>query len=428
MPTILIVDDHALSRQALMTLLGYYPHRLLEASNGAEALDLARSEHPDLIITDIAMPTMDGYEFVHRLRADMTVPYCPVIFYTAVYHEREARSLARASGVSHLLFKPCDPEKILLIVGEVLEQPQVPVCQPPDREFSSMHKRVLTDKLARKVQQLEEEVVERKRVEEGLRESERALFRANERLLQQIEDRKRAEDELVKNQRQLQAMTLELALAEERERDRIAGELHDQVGQSLILAKLKLDALTSRLSTESLESDAEEIARLLGEAIQDLRTLTFQIRPPLLASAGLEAALQWLGEEMKEDFGLLINFIDDGKPKPLKYEVRSTVFQAVRELLLNVAKHAGADRVQVKMDREGDYLVIDIHDDGIGFDSCDTQRRTAKQGGFGLFNVRQRIECVGGSIVIASEVGNGTRATIKIPLDKSQDGQGEVGC
>src|SRR2546425_9808084 len=113
MAKILVVDDRRISRQFLQTLLGYSNHQVLEAADGAEALALARAERPDLVITDIVMPTMDGYEFVQRLRADPTIAQTPVIFYTATYRDSEAKRLALSCGVPFVLSKPSQPEKIL---------------------------------------------------------------------------------------------------------------------------------------------------------------------------------------------------------------------------------------------------------------------------------------------------------------------------
>jgi diguanylate cyclase (GGDEF)-like protein/PAS domain S-box-containing protein len=126
MATILIVDDHAINRQFLLTLLGYGGHTLLEAAEGARALQLVRSERPDLVITDILMPNMDGYEFVTRMRADSKVAQTPVIFYTASYRAREARSMAQACGVHWVLQKPSEPETILKTVQEALGSPSQP--------------------------------------------------------------------------------------------------------------------------------------------------------------------------------------------------------------------------------------------------------------------------------------------------------------
>ena len=127
--TILIVDDHVLNREFLMTLLGYGGHRLIEAANGVEGLKMVEREHPDLVISDILMPNMDGYEFVTRLHAEPATAELPVIFYTATYREREANQLALSCGVRWVLPKPSDPDVILRTVHEALglaEPPAMP--------------------------------------------------------------------------------------------------------------------------------------------------------------------------------------------------------------------------------------------------------------------------------------------------------------
>ncbi|MDQ1920999.1 EAL domain-containing protein [Massilia pseudoviolaceinigra] len=118
--TILIVDDHVLNREFLMTLLGYGGYRLIEAADGVEGLKMVYAECPDLIISDILMPNMDGYEFVMHLRKDPAVAGLPVIFYTATYREREANKMALACGVRWVLPKPSDPDVILRTVHEAL--------------------------------------------------------------------------------------------------------------------------------------------------------------------------------------------------------------------------------------------------------------------------------------------------------------------
>lgn len=153
---ILIVDDRPINREFLVTLLGYEAHQLMEASDGAEALEIARAERPDLVITDILMPTMDGYEFVHRIRADPSIAQTKVIFYTAHYHEREARSLAEACGVTHILFKPCEPEEILRTVEAALglAPPAVQEELLAGEEFDREHLRLMTNKLSEKADEL----------------------------------------------------------------------------------------------------------------------------------------------------------------------------------------------------------------------------------------------------------------------------------
>lgn len=272
------------------------------------------------------------------------------------------------------------------------------------------------------------DITERKRAEQmmagvQLRLEEEVLQRTaklqlvNEHLLQEIEIRKKIEVELLAQQQKLQDMALDLAMAEERERDRIASELHDQAGQRLILAKIKLDALASSVPSGGCENEAAGIGTLIQQTIQDIRSLTFQIRPPLLASAGLEAALRWLAEELHADFGLETEFSDDGREKTLRYEIRSTVFQAVRELMLNVAKHAGTLECRVGLSRSEGCLVVQVDDDGVGLGKEALERGAARSGGFGLSNVRQKIEHLGGAFSITNQASGGTVATIRVPLE-----------
>src|SRR5579862_9568974 len=120
MATILIVDDLSPNRQLLVTLLGFHGHRPIEAANGREGLAAARAEHPDLVITDVLMPEMDGYELVRQLRLDPATSGIPVVFYTAHYGEREARALALSSGVCSVITKPAESAEVLTIVDRVL--------------------------------------------------------------------------------------------------------------------------------------------------------------------------------------------------------------------------------------------------------------------------------------------------------------------
>jgi signal transduction histidine kinase len=158
MSTILIVDDEPMNRKLLATLLGYDGYRIVEAADGAEALDVVRKERPALVLTDIVMPTMDGYEFVRQLRRDADVAHTPVMFYTANYFEREARGLATACGVFHVLTKPAERETILRTVRAALASTLVanaPALNMAEDGFGGEHLRLMTDKLSAKVNELE---------------------------------------------------------------------------------------------------------------------------------------------------------------------------------------------------------------------------------------------------------------------------------
>src|ERR1700688_4490065 len=147
--TILIVDDGPTNREYLISLLEHRGHRLLEAADGAEALALAKIENPDLIIADILMPTMDGYELVRQLRADPRMVHTRVIFWTAHYHEREAKALAHDCGVSAVITKLSEPKEVLRALEAALSGIPSLVALPPADEFDREHLRLLTDKLSR---------------------------------------------------------------------------------------------------------------------------------------------------------------------------------------------------------------------------------------------------------------------------------------
>lgn len=155
MAKVLVVDDHASNRELIVTLLTYAGHKSLEAADGYVALEQVRAERPDLVICDILMPTMDGYEFVRQLRTDPDIARTEVIFYTATFLEREARSLAASCGVSNVLIKPCEPQEILRIVEHALAHATIPGSLAVDTAFDREHLRLVTDKLALKVNELE---------------------------------------------------------------------------------------------------------------------------------------------------------------------------------------------------------------------------------------------------------------------------------
>ena len=155
MATILIVDTNPTDRRVYTTLLGNFGHRLLEANDGAQALDQARAELPDLMITDILMPNMDGFTLVRRLRAEPLLTGMPVIFHTAKYDVSEIHRLARASGIQHILRKPAEPQEILRAVNESLKQPTISARLPQTGQLRREHLQLLADKLYQKVSELE---------------------------------------------------------------------------------------------------------------------------------------------------------------------------------------------------------------------------------------------------------------------------------
>ncbi len=234
-----------------------------------------------------------------------------------------------------------------------------------------------------------------------------------------VSEQKEAQEQLLGYQEQLRSLASELSLAEERERRRIATDLHDRVGQTLAVSKMKLGVLKESAAAAGQGLWIDEIGSLIEQAIQETRSLIFEISPPILYELGLEAALEWLAEKMEEQHALPCRFRDDGQPKVLDEDIRVLLFRTTSELLLNVAKHARAGHAGISTEREGNRIVVVVEDDGIGFEPSKLPLWWAANQGFGLFSIRERLKCVGGLLDVESWPGRGSRITLSVPLKDS---------
>jgi signal transduction histidine kinase len=197
-------------------------------------------------------------------------------------------------------------------------------------------------------------------------------------------------------------------VAEERERRNLARDLHDDLGQLLSLAGIRLAQLREAPPGE-LPTRLGEIEKLVGDAQERTGSLTFRLSPPLLHDVGLAAAAEWLAEEIERTYGLRVSVDDDGRPKPLDEATRSILFRALRELLINVARHAQTSSAHVRLWRSDAEVGVSVDDDGVGFDS------SVEPAGFGLVSVRERLRHVGGDMTIESVPGDGARVVLVAP-------------
>jgi two-component system CheB/CheR fusion protein len=229
--------------------------------------------------------------------------------------------------------------------------------------------------------------------------------------MEDVTDAVRIEQTHRSYEQKLKQLAFETAAAEERERRRIAADLHDRLGQTLALLDIKLNALRSALVPTKLE-ELEGCRRLLRQSIAEVREQSFELSPPILYDLGLEAAVSWLADQVKHERGLTVHIEDDGAPKSLPETSAALVFRAIRELLMNVLKHAQAPVAWVSLRRQGEQLVVEVRDEGVGFDAELAQPAS----GFGLFSVRERIARLGGKMEIDAAPGRGTRVTLRLPL------------
>jgi signal transduction histidine kinase len=201
----------------------------------------------------------------------------------------------------------------------------------------------------------------------------------------------------------------EATLAEDRERRKLAVDLHDGLGQLLTVASMRLGMLRDSVQNSTLVSEVQAIEGVISEADERASSLSFELSPPILHEVGLAAAAQSLAEDIEFRFGLNVTVEDDVHRRVLDEASRITLFRALRELLLNVTKHAQADKAHVRLWREGGFMNITVEDEGVGFDSGTVTT------GYGLFSIRERVNHLGGSMQIESKPGEGTRICLMTP-------------
>ena len=235
--------------------------------------------------------------------------------------------------------------------------------------------------------------------------------------IRDITDRKNMEKKNIQNyKRKMKNLSHKLTLAEEHERKRIATTLHAEVGQTLAFLKLKISELKGKKYPKNITEDLEELHDLAENAITSTRSLMAQLSPAVLYELGFIPAVDWLAEHILRENNIKYSFKDDGKEKPLSNDLSILLFQAVRELLVNIRKHAQAEKVKISIKRNGKNIRIEVKDDGVGFDTSVLDSYVENNIGFGLLNIRSRIDVVGGHFEIESYKNKGTKIKFEAPL------------
>lgn len=353
---LLVVDDDRVVTELVCHLLetvGYAPRA---ADSAAQALELLEAEPFELVLLDVRLPDQDGFSLCRELKSRPEFQDLPVIFMTGLASEEETLRGFDAGGVDYVV-KPFDVRVLLARV--------------------KTHTTVT--RLARDLRL-------------SLAARNRSLYLAQERILK---------------------LDSEMLLAEDRERRRLAEQLHDTTIQQLVLARILLDNLETAPGPEGLN----RLRETLDLSLVQLRTLVFELSPPGLHHEGLGPALRWLGERLGACWGLSYGYRLDGEPAPLREDLRLILFQAARELMNNVGRHARARSVEVVLAFSPQRLRLTVSDDGVGVDAAKARGETHVGGGFGLPSLHARLELIGGSLELKRREGGGTTAVISVPLD-----------
>ena len=259
--------------------------------------------------------------------------------------------------------------------------------------------------------------IDRRTAEIRLRESEDRLRTFTTQLEQMVADRT---DKLMQSQKRLRAMATELNFAEQRERKRMAMELHDHLAQMLVLCRLNLGQLKRSAKLDDKGGElVQQTQDVLSESLTYTRTLVADLAPPVLHEFGLIPALRWLADRMT-GHNLHVDVRMDGVGEVVLAEDQAVLlFQSVRELLINAAKHGQSGHAFLSIERQPGGLAIEVRDDGKGFDpsaAFAVEVPTALSSKFGLYSIRERMTALGGRLDLVSQPGKGTKARLVLPL------------
>jgi PAS domain S-box-containing protein len=291
--------------------------------------------------------------------------------------------------------------------GELLRMIGTAVDVTEQKEAEAILRRT-QEELEQRVRRRTEELAE---LVDNLRRETRQRAQAEEKLSQSYR-------ELQKRADQLSRLASELTLTEQRERHRLAQILHDHLQQLLAAARMNLNSVLPRAAKAEQETLAGAL-NLIDEAIRESRSLSMELSPPVLHQMGLAAGLEWLARWMEDKYGLKVELQTAPGADTAREDIRTLLFQSVRELLFNTVKHAGVGRVRITMDRRQEMLQITVTDQGRGFKVQEAIEKTARAaGGFGLFTIRERMLLLGGKLEIESEPGRGAVFRLSVPVEE----------
>lgn len=370
-PEILVVEDTPASLKLLSDLLAQEGYTVRQAQDGEMGLMSARARPPDLIMLDVRMPDIEGFEVCRRLKADSLTVDVPVIFLSAL-QDAEAKLEGFRVGAVDYVGKPFEPAEVLARVRTHLE--------------------------LRTLQLSLQEMVARQTVE----------------LQSEIEEHKRTEYELIASQDRLRELTGYLQDVREEERACIAREVHDELGQTLTVLRIELTHLAARLDEPRVQQETRlaSIFGLLDCTADSARAISESLRPGMLDVLGLGAAVDHHVQRFSDSTGVACDIRIACEDGSINERVSIAAFRIVQEALTNVARHAEARSVQVRLSQCDGLLTVVIEDDGKGI----AVTPTGKARRHGVMGMRERTRLLGGSFDIQSRPGAGTRVEARLPL------------
>lgn len=382
--SLLLVEDNPGDALLLRELLETaYPgrYRVTVAPNLEQATEALSKQEFTAVLLDLFLPDSQGLATIQRFVG--TAGAIPIVVVTGLADEDLAMDAIHSGAQDYLVKGQADGDVIARAIRHAVDRRAAAVA------------------LQRAHDELEQKVKDRTA----------ALTQTIGELQAEAARRSQAEQVLHERSEQLRLLASELTMAEHRERQRLAQVLHDGLQQILVAAKFRL-ALMGRAADKDRQQAITEVSNLIDDALETSRSLTAELSPPILREFGLIPALEWLARWMQDRHGLSVDLTAHGRIAPAAEDITVLLFQATRELLLNVAKHAGVKSAQVKVTRTKGQIQVEVTDSGAGFNTKQLRIEGGRGGGFGLFSVHERITLLGGKMMINSTPGRGSRITL----------------
>lgn len=505
MKNILAIDDNEINLMLLSQIFKlYYPDfKFIQAISGKEGIELAKTEKPEIVLLDILMPEMDGYEVCSILKQEQTTRHIPILMISALGQNPTERTKGLNAGADAFISKPFSQDELRAQIDVVLRIKRVEdllrkrnesleiLIKDQSQKFLQSEERFLQisehamefywevdcrgiftyvspviEKMLRvKPDDIigEQSYIELFQLDKGkgrknliadsfnnhsgfndceielkpwknkkiwLSVSGFSTFNKSGKfygfrgVCYDITMRKQAEIALKKSlkqiksyQKKLKNLNTKLILAEEKERRRIAENLHDSLGQTLSLAYIKLSSIVNEDFSPDVKKIFSETSDMLNKAITESRTITYDLSPPILYELGLIPAFKWKLEQIREKYGIETLLINDNNYIDVQKEFNILLYRVVTELLNNAIKHARADIIELRVSKENKCYHITVRDNGVGFKKPLIKKATLN-GGFGLLNITERLDNIKGHLDIQSEEGIGTKAKVVIPINE----------
>ena len=372
--------------------------RVITTLSGIEGLELASTHNPDIILLDIVMPVMDGFEVCKKLKSDPELVDIPVVFVTALKSDKESRIKGLEVGAEAFLAKPIDKTELVAQIKAMLKIRMA----NKSKKSENIHLAALVSDRTRE-----------------LEKNNMATLNLLEDLRQEIEARRKTEEALRDSQNELKKFAAHLQNIREEERILLSREIHDELGQILVAIKIDLGLLTQKamksVKPEHLEEFKGQIMKLAGlvnDTIDSSRRIMTDLRPVVLDFLGfIEAGKQHLNK-FSERYQIECDFINNSKDIEFDMQYSVALFRILQESLNNIAKHADASHVKVELGVANGKFFLEIADNGIGFDLD----RRFRADSYGLIGMKERAYLLGGNFSIDSKPGKGTIIRVDVPL------------